>query len=58
MIKDIYAFEDALYAGATAKKAGYTLAAVYDPSEKNPDKLAGLADYYCQSWEDFPLEVL
>lgn len=56
--EDTFVFEDALYAGATAKKAGYTLAAVYDPSEKNPDKLAGLADYYCQSWEDFPLDVL
>ena len=51
-------FEDALYAATTAKNAGYRVAAVYDPSEKNPEKLQQTADWYCHSWEDFPLEIL
>lgn len=51
-------FEDALYAAVTAKNAGYPVAAVYDASEKAPEKLALLADWYCRSWEDFPLEIL
>lgn len=51
-------FEDALYAGRTAKKAGFSLAAVYDPSEKNPAELAEIADIYCRSWEEFPLDEL
>jgi len=51
-------FEDALYAALTAKTAGYSVAAVYDASEKNPEKLAAAADWYLQSWEDFPLETL
>lgn len=51
-------FEDALYAAKTAKNAGFSLATVHDPSEKNPAQLAQIADYYCQSWEEFPLEIL
>ena len=51
-------FEDALYAAATAKNAGYNVAAVYDFSEKNPQKLQAISDWYCQSWEDFPLDML
>lgn len=51
-------FEDALYAAKTAKNAGFSLAAVYDPSEKNPAQLAEIADYYCRSWDEFPLDVL
>ena len=51
-------FEDALYAAATAKNAGYNVAAVYDFSEKNPQKLQEISDWYCHSWEDFPLDVL
>ena len=51
-------FEDALYSAFTAKNAGYRVAAVYDLSEKNPGKLQQTADWYCQSWEDFPLEEL
>ena len=49
-------FEDALYAAQTAKKAGYSVAAVYDPSEKNPEKLMATADFYCQSWIDFSFD--
>ncbi|MBR7131098.1 MAG: HAD family phosphatase [Lentisphaeria bacterium] len=51
-------FEDALYAGRTAKNAGFKLAAVFDPSEKHPETLAKIADWYCQSWEEFPLHIL
>ena len=51
-------FEDALYAARTAKNAGYAVAAVHDSSEKNPVSLQQTADWYCQSWNDFPLEIL
>lgn len=51
-------FEDALYAGRTAKAAGFKLAAIHDPSEKNPQELAAVADWYCRSWDEFPLEIL
>jgi HAD superfamily hydrolase (TIGR01509 family) len=51
-------FEDALYAAVTAKNAGYSVAAVYDPSETKPRDLSETADWYCQTWEDFPLNVL
>ena len=51
-------FEDALYASLTAKNAGYAVAAVYDFSEKNPEKLQEIADWYCRSWEDFSLDEL
>ncbi|MBR2427120.1 MAG: HAD family phosphatase [Lentisphaeria bacterium] len=54
---DTIVFEDALYAAATAKKAGYSIAAVYDATEKSPQKLKECADWYCQSWEEFPLDI-
>ena len=51
-------FEDALYAATTAKNAGFAVAAVFDPSEKHPMELAAIADWYCQSWEELPLDIL
>lgn len=51
-------FEDALYAALTAKNAGYAVAAVYDFSEKNPEKLKETANWYCNSWDELPLDVL
>ena len=51
-------FEDALYAAVTAKNAGYTVAAVYDPSEKEPAKLQEIAHWYGREWTEFPLEML
>ena len=51
-------FEDALYASVTAVNAGYRVAAVCDSSEKNQEKLRSTANWYCNSWEDFPLEIL
>ena len=55
---DTIVFEDALYAALTAKKAGYSVAAVYDPSEKNPSLLQETADFYCRCWQNLPLEHL
>ena len=55
---DTVVFEDALYASVTAKNAGYAVAAVYDFTERNPEKLKEVADWYCQSWEDFSLDCL
>ena len=43
-------FEDALHAIRTAKSAGFTVAAVYDPSETHQEGIRGLADFYI---EDF-----
>ena len=51
-------FEDALYAAKTAAEAGYAVAAVYDSSEKNPQQLQEIANWYVQSWEEFPLHQL
>ena len=51
-------FEDALYAATTAKNAGFAVAAVFDPSEKHPQELAAVADWYCRSWEELPLNIL
>jgi len=56
--EEVIVFEDALYAASTAKNAGFIVAAVYDPSEKNPAQLQNIADSYCLSWEDFPLSLL
>ena len=55
---DTVVFEDALYAAVTARNAGYAVAAVFDISEKHPQKLQETANWYCQSWEEFPLDVL
>lgn len=44
-------FEDALYAAQTAKSVGYQVAAIYDHSEKNPEKLKEISDYYCLNWD-------
>ena len=51
-------FEDALYVAATAKRSGYSVAAVYDSSEKDPEILRSTADWYCQNWEEFPIGEL
>ena len=56
--KEIIVFEDALYAATTAKNANFALAAVCDPSEKQPEQLKAISDWYCRSWEEFPLSEL
>ncbi len=46
-------FEDALYAVKTAKKAGFTVAAVFDKSEEeHGGELRALADSYVDSFEE------
>ena len=51
--KDTVIFEDALHAIRTAKKAGFRVAAVYDPSaEEDQAEIRALADYYFRSFEE------
>ncbi len=50
-------FEDAFYAAKCASLAGHPVAAIYDDTEPAQDELAGIADWYCRSWENFPLEI-
>ena len=46
-------FEDALYAIKTAKAAGYTVIAVYDPYESaSKQQVARAADIYLDSLKD------
>ena len=44
-------FEDAIHAIETAKKDGFTVAAVFDESEKRHDEVRALADCYITSFE-------
>ena len=44
-------FEDAIHAVETAKKDGFTVAAVFDESEKRQDEVRALADCYITSFE-------
>lgn len=46
-------FEDSLYAIETAKKAGYTVAAIYDRFEPDQDEIKKLANYYFFEYNDF-----
>ncbi len=55
-IHETIIFEDALYAVETAKKAGFIVAGVYDPSaQTDMEKIKELCDYYI---EDFKLLTL
>jgi HAD superfamily hydrolase (TIGR01509 family) len=51
--KDTLVFEDALYAVQTAAKDGFPVAAVWDASEKETDKVKKLAAYYLPDYLDF-----
>ncbi len=44
-------FEDAIHAAETAKADGFTVAAVFDGSEKRQDELRALADLYLPDFE-------
>ena len=44
-------FEDAIHAVQTAKADGFTVAAVYDSSEKRQDEILELADCYIEDFE-------
>lgn len=51
--RDTVVFEDALHAIQTAKRAGFRVAAVYDPSaEDDQAEIRALADTYIRSYED------
>lgn len=53
-IKDTVIFEDALYAIRTAKKAGFTVVAVYDVTvHHQQDEVRRLADYYFNSFVEW-----
>ena len=58
--KDTVIFEDALHAIETAKKAGFRVCGVYDPSaEADQDAIRSLSDYYIRSFEEmFETETL
>ncbi len=45
-------FEDALYAVRTAKKFGYTVVGIADPTERDPEAMRELCDYYLDSFEN------
>ena len=44
-------FEDAIHAAQTAKNDGFTVVAVFDPSEKQQNELRALADCYLADFE-------
>ncbi len=55
-IKSTWAFEDALHAAETAKKAGFKVVCVYDSySHKNQPELMKLSDLYLKSFDELDL---
>ena len=50
-IEETVIFEDALYAVKTAKNAGFTVAAMYDSSEKEQQAMRELADFYFKDFK-------
>lgn len=58
-IRETVVFEDAYYAVKTAKKAGFTVAAVFDKSPHHqPDEVRLLSDYYITSFAEWDAESL
>ncbi len=57
--EDCIVFEDSLFAMTTAKKAGYTVAAVKDNGMENRwEESAVFADFAIESYESFDKEIL
>ena len=51
--KDTVVFEDAVHAIRTAKKAGFRVCGIYDPSaEADQEEIKELSDYYIRSFEE------
>ncbi len=50
--------EDALYAIETAKKAGFSTAAVYDKANKEQEKIRETADIYLKSFDEQLTEMI
>lgn len=58
-VNTTWVFEDALYAAAAAKRAGFRVTAVYDESGRcDWDKIRRKADIAVESLADFPVERL
>lgn len=58
--KDTVIFEDAVHAIRTAKRAGFRVCGVYDPSaEADQEEIRQISDYYIRSFEEmFETETL
>ena len=50
--------EDALYAAAAAKQAGFRVCAIRDGSEPRQSELEQIADRYLTTWLDCPPSLL
>lgn len=50
-----WVFEDALYAARTAKKNGYNLVGIFDPSEEEAEGLKNISDIYIHNYEEINL---
>ena len=50
--QDCVMFEDALYAARTAKKHGYNLVGIFDPSEEETEELKRISDIYIHNYEE------
>ncbi|MCL2126202.1 MAG: HAD family hydrolase [Oscillospiraceae bacterium] len=52
-IDETLVFEDALYAIVSAKRAGFTVVAVYDEdADDQKDEIMSYCDYYLHTWDD------
>jgi len=55
---EIFIFEDAIYAIKTAKKAGFSVVAVYDSTAHSQQtEIKNLADVYITTFQDIEIEV-
>lgn len=50
---ETYVFEDAFHGAKTAKKDGFPVVAVYDPSEAQQDGMKAIADFCLRDYSDF-----
>ena len=50
-----WVFEDALYAATTAKKNGYSVVGIYDPSEPQQEELKALVDVYIHNYAELEI---
>ncbi|MGP1589476.1 MAG: HAD family hydrolase [Oribacterium sp.] len=51
--KDTWVFEDAYHAAETAKRDGFSVAAVFDPSEKRQEQLCRISDVYIRAFREW-----
>ena len=55
---EVLVVEDALHAIETAKKAGFSTAAVYDKANKEQEKIRETADIYLKSFDEQLTEMI